>query len=418
MRSILLAFLLTAPLAAQTPQHDANFDAERKQANDLFLAGKILDSLPLYEDLCRQDQTVAVFAERHGSGLIRKSATLSDPTAQKAMNEAGLAELRRAQKLGDNSAYVQDMLSIGTKSLVGSAISGLPLTIGYTYRGTAQAQATMKEAEAAFGREDVQSALKLYQKAAEQDPKLYDAALYAGDVYFRLKDADNAGIWFQKAIAIDPDRDTAYRYWGDALYKAGKSEAARDEYIQAVLAEPYNKPGWLSLQQWAKLTNTPLVTPRIAIPQYTAKDGVLEADPGLDSEASRANGRSAWLVYQNCRVKHAGPGGYKLSFSVGADGSTHPSGNYHSLAEETECLRATATEVRTKIIDGTLIQSSLDPSLATLLALDKTGLLECWILLNNADLGIRFDYPAYRKEHLDRLTSYMTRYIVRPTQAQ
>ena len=46
------------------------------------------------------------------------------------MNDAGMAEIRRAQKLGDNSAYVQDVLSSGTKSIVGSAISGLPLTIG------------------------------------------------------------------------------------------------------------------------------------------------------------------------------------------------------------------------------------------------------------------------------------------------
>jgi tetratricopeptide (TPR) repeat protein len=421
MRPILLALLLAAPLLAQTatpppaPQHDANFDAERKQANDLFLAGKILDSLPLYEDLCRQDQTIAVFAERHGSGLLRKSATLSDPAAQKAMNDAGMAEIRRAQKLGDNSAYVQDVLSAGTKSIVGSAISGLPLSVGYTYRGNAQAQSTMKDAEAAFGREDVPGALKLYQKAAEQDPKLYNAALYTGDMYFRQNDPANAGIWFQKAIAIDPDRDTAYRYWGDALFKAGNREGARDKYIQAVLAEPYGRPGWLSLQQWAKLTNTPLVTPRIAIPQYTAKDGVLTPDPALESEAARANGRSSWLVYQACRVKHAGPSGYKFSFGVGADGKVTPSGNYHSLAEELECLRATATDIRTKIIDGTLTQSNLDPSLATLLALDKTGLLECWILLNNADIGIRFDYPAYRKDHMDQLTSYMTRYIIRPT---
>ena len=119
------------------PRHDANFDAERKQANDLFLAGKILESLPLYDDLCRQDQTIAVFAEPHGSGLLCKASTLSDAAAQKAMNEEGLAEIRRAQKLGDNSAYVQAILSNGTKNLIGAVITGVPLTVGYTYSGTA-----------------------------------------------------------------------------------------------------------------------------------------------------------------------------------------------------------------------------------------------------------------------------------------
>jgi tetratricopeptide (TPR) repeat protein len=139
----------------QTPQHEANFDAERKQANDLFLAGEILKSLPLYEDLCR------------------------------------------------------------------SAISGFPLSVGYLYHGSAEAQPVMKEAAAAFGREDLAGALKLYLRAAQMDPKWYDAALYSGDTYFRQGDMDDAGIWYTKAIAIDPDRDTAYRYWGDALMKAG-----------------------------------------------------------------------------------------------------------------------------------------------------------------------------------------------------
>lgn len=414
LRPFLIALLLSATVFAQTPQHEANFDAERKQANDLFLAGKILDSLPLYEDLCRQDPTIAVFAERHGSGLIRKSATLPDPAAQKAMNDAGMAEIRRAQKLGDNSAYVQDVLSGGTKSIVGSAITGLPLTIGYTYHGSAETQAIMKQAEEAFGREDVPAALKLYQRAAEQDPKLYTAALDVGDMYFRQNDVNNAGLWFQKAIAIDPDRDTAYRYWGDALFKAGNRDAAREKYIQAYIAEPYAKPGYLSLVQFANLMNTPVTVPKLAIPQYTAPNGVLQPDPTLDSEAARDSGRSAWLVYRQCRVKHAGPAGYKLSFSVGADGQTHPSGNYHSLGEESECLRATAAELRTRIIEGTVTQSHLDPSLQTLMALDKTGLLECWILLNNADMGIRFDYPAYRNDHREKLANYIERFMLKP----
>ena len=419
MRAILLLFVLTSALVAQTPapQHDANFDAERKQANDLFVAGKILESLPLYEDLCRQDQTVAVFAERHGAGLIQKSATLTG-AAQQAMQEQGIAEIRRAQKLGDNSAYVQQMLSVGSKTPLGAVLNGVPLTVGYTYQGSPEAQAALKEAEAAFGRQEYPAAVKLYQKAAALDPKWYAAPLYTGDAYFRMQDYANAGVWYQKAVAIDPDRETAYRYWADALTKAGDQEGAKAKVEQAIIAEPYAKAGWLALQQWGNLTKTALSLPRINRPDFKTQNGVLQPDSSLATDTG--NGMKAWLVYENCRVKH---GGMTLNQTIvagasAANGQLTPSGYRHSLAEEGECLRATALEVRTKIIEGTLIQSSLDPSLQTLLALDKTGLLDCWIVLNAADAGIRYDYPAYRKEHREKLTNYVERYIIKATPTQ
>lgn len=95
------------------PQHEANIVAERKQADDLFIVGEILKPLPLYEDLFQQDPTVAFFAERHGSGLLRKAATIADPAAQKLMQEQALEEIRRAPTLGDNSALHSQLLCEG-----------------------------------------------------------------------------------------------------------------------------------------------------------------------------------------------------------------------------------------------------------------------------------------------------------------
>jgi tetratricopeptide (TPR) repeat protein len=217
---------LQAQVAPQAPSiavahHEPNFDSERKQANELFLAQKPLEALPLYEDLCHQDPTVAVFAERHGAGLLAKQATLSDPAAQLKVRLQAINELKRAQSLGDNSAYIRAVLSAGAKTIQGAIIAGIPLTVGYTYAGKPDAQAVFHQAEAAFGRSDWAGAVKLYTQAAALDPAWYDAALYAGDTYFRLKNGPDAGIWFAKAIAIDPDRETAYRYWGDALFQTG-----------------------------------------------------------------------------------------------------------------------------------------------------------------------------------------------------
>lgn len=89
MRWSLLLFLsLSMSVGAQqastgqaglpAPQHKANFDAERHQADELFVSGKHREALPLYEDLAAQDQTVPVFAERHGMLLLEKAETTAD----------------------------------------------------------------------------------------------------------------------------------------------------------------------------------------------------------------------------------------------------------------------------------------------------------------------------------------------------
>lgn len=160
-------------------------------------------------------------------------------------------ELHRAQALGDNSALVRTLLITAEKTFLGSVITGVPLTVGYTYRGTPAVQATMGQASSAFAAGKFDDAARLYIAAAGQDPALYIAALYAGDSFFRNKDYANGGVWFAKAIAIDPDRETAYRYWGDALYKAGDSAGAREKIVQAYVAEPYSIATWAELYQWA-----------------------------------------------------------------------------------------------------------------------------------------------------------------------
>jgi tetratricopeptide (TPR) repeat protein len=282
--------------------HEPNFESERKQADALYLATKLLEALPLYEDLCRQDPTVAVFAERRGAGLFAKEVTLSDPAERMKIHLQAINELKRAQALGDDSAYVRNILSFDTKTFVGAVVSGIPLTVGYAYPGTPDAQAVFHEAEAAFGRSDWSGAASLYAKAAALDPGWYDPAVYAGDSFFRMKDANNAGAWFAKAIAIDPDRETAYRYWGDVLFQAGDPSGARERFVEAVVAEPYGTPPFFELGQWARRTGHQIVKPAITRPEFTTPNGVLRVDPEL--AASTQDGRSSWIIYQQYRVAH------------------------------------------------------------------------------------------------------------------
>lgn len=416
--AMFLSLLLQAPVnpqssASSAPHHEANFESERKQADELFLAQKPLEALPLYEDLSRQDPTIAVFAERFGAGLFAKEATLSDPADRAKVHEQAIQQIKRAQALGDNSAYVRTVLNAGSKTFVGAVLSGIPLTIGYTYHGKPEAQAAFREAEAAFARSDWATAANLYVQTATIDPAWYDAALFAGDSYFRMKDGANAGSWFAKAIAIDPDRETAYRYWGDALFLAGDPNGAREKFVEAVIAEPYSNAAFAELGQWARRTSHQLVQPAIQRPEFTTAQGVLQIDPAL--AASNHDGRSSWIVYQQYRVAAGATTLNQLIVAGGSDANAviHPSGYRHTIAEEHAAFRAMLSDIDAKLKAGTLVESDLDPSIRNIRNLEGANVLGAWIAINDADAGIRSDYPQYRDHHRKHLGDYINTYLIR-----
>lgn len=393
--------------------HDTNFESERKQADELFLAVKPLEALPLYEDLCRQDPTIAVFAERYGAGLLAKEATLSDPSTRMEVHLQAIKEIKRAQTLGDNSPYVRAILNEDSKTLVGAILAGIPLTVGYTYQGKPEAQPAFHDAEAAFGRSDWPAAAQLYIQAATLDPTWYDPALFAGDSFFRMKNETDAGLWFAKAIAIDPDRETAYRYWGDALFQSGDRDGAREKFVEAIVAEPYGTPPFSELGQWAQRTGHQLVKPSIARPDFTTPQGILRIDPEL--AASTKDGRSSWIIYQQFRVAHGARTLNQLLVAGASDANAVvQSTEYrHTIAEEHAALRAMLSDIDAKLKAGTLIEANLDPSIHNIWSLEKANVLGAWIAINAADAGIRSDYPDYRAHHRKHLTDYINGYLIR-----
>jgi tetratricopeptide (TPR) repeat protein len=427
----LAAVLLLSPLAsrAQNPpatpapqksapvvQHEANFDAERAQADQLYLARKPIEALPLYEDLCRQDPTIAVFAERHAGGLLAKMATVDDPKQKQAILAEAIKELNRAESLGDNSPWVEGLLGSLAKTPIGvitaGPTGGLPLTVGYIYGGTPQAQALEQQGESAFGHNDLPSALKFYLAAGAADPTWYMPALYSGDVYYRLKDVNNAGICFAKAIAIDPDRETAYRYWGDALMHAGDNGGARVKFEQGIAAEPYGRSAFNGLRQWALMTHVSIVAPQVLRPDFSKP-----ADADLATESG--DGHNSWLVYKQTRLAHDPHVIFNQWIMAGSTPATPqlnfvPSGYVHTLAEEVDAITAMLADVKKKLASGAVTQEKLEPGIKNLLVLEKDNMLEPFILLSFNDAGIRHGYPEYRAAHRDRVVQYIDRYMIGP----
>jgi tetratricopeptide (TPR) repeat protein len=251
--------------------------------------------------------------------------------------------------------------------------------------------------------------LSAYERACRLDPKLYDAPLFMGDVYFRMNQLTWASQWFEQAVKVDPDRETAYRYWGDALMAAGKMEEARAKFVDAIIAEPYQRLSWVGLKRWAQRQQVKLARLELQSPHsIKVGDGKPDITINVDPNAlTRKDGTEFWVVYTVQRARWR-----KQEFSKAfPDEKTYR----HSLREETDALGLLASTVAKEYSNPDKAKK-LDPSLATLLKVKSEDLLEAYVLLSAVDEGIAKDYPAYRAIHRDKLRQYLNEYIIQPPQ--
>jgi hypothetical protein len=363
---------------------------EAAKADELYKAGKRLEALPLYEELAQPGATEWLYFERLADCLGAKAAQLTDPAKIKALRIRERDAARHAIDLGDPNYIVQVTAKINPDQPLFGSISG-------------PAKALLADAEKAFAAGDFSTAIAKYAAAADADPALYEAPLYAGDTAYTQQDLPTAAKWFARAVAVDPNRETAYRYWGDAILRFGNDPAAaKEKYIDAILAEPYNKLAWQGITQWAKIEKVDVMTPKIDRPAPPVRD------PGnskgitinVDPKATGQPGGAAWLGYSTVRAQWNTE---KFSKAFPNEKEYR-----HSLREEDEALTSAAKIAAQTKTDPV----NMDESLRNLVALQKAGMLDCWILISGADHGITLDYAAYRKDHRQLLHDYLTQFMI------
>jgi hypothetical protein len=369
---------------------------EAARANQLFQTGKRVDALPLYEDLAKAHPNEMLYQERLADCLGAAERQTNDPAQVKALRIREREVAKRAVALGSKANYIQLIANIDPDApvMLEPASSGGEL---------------LQEGEKAFTAGDFQTAMAKYTAAAEADPQLYLAALFAGDTAYTQHDLPTAAKWFARAIKIDPNRETAYRYWGDAIYRYGNDPAAaREKFIDAIVAEPYNKLAWQGLQQWAVQQKAVLQAPKIDLPAPPTVDDknpngkkniTINVDSALALNTNNEGG-FAWLAYSMRRALYRGDE-FKKQFPDEKE-------YRHSLKEEDDALNLVVTVVKEKKV----APGKLDESLRNLLELSNADMLDCWILINGADQGIAQDYTAYRDQHRQLLHDYLARYMV------
>jgi tetratricopeptide (TPR) repeat protein len=388
--------LILAPghLAAHAQEQN-----DRERAIELYDAQNFVAAAPLLDKLATASPNDIYILSRLGFALYASSVTEKDQAARQKMRDRARTILLRSQSLGDNS----NLTRIALDGLSKKDATDVP------FSNVKAAEAAMREGEDAFVRGDLDKALAKYKQALELDPRLYEAALYAGDMEFkkgyqstdpafRSNSFDRAGEWFAKAIAINPDRETAYRYWGDALDAQGKSRDARDRFIDAIVAEPYSRTSYVGLTQWADRHKVPLAHPKIEVPAQVSSGQDRLVNISIDPKMldQKDDGSGAWMLYGAKRAL--------WRTKLFAQRFPNEKEYRHTLAEETDALRAVVEQASSLLKDEKV--KILEPSLSNLMKLNSAGLLESYILFARPDQGIARDYAAYRLGNRDKLRRY------------
>jgi tetratricopeptide (TPR) repeat protein len=402
-----LLLIVSACVAATTSGSPQQIDyaAERQRAMALYNQNKFADAIPIFERLVKVKNDDVDVWERLGWATVVVSGSIQDPAQRKSARERARVAFRRAQELGDDS----NLLKQGLQTLDG------PDPADLTFSLNKEADTAMREGEAAHARGDLDQALAKYKRALEFDPKLYEAALFAGDMEFkkgynstdpqyRSAAFDRSGIWFAKAITIDANRETAYRYWGDALDAQGKTNEARDKFVDAIIADPYNRSPYVGLTQWAQRHRAKLGHPKIEPPTSpTAQGGqtTVNIDPRT---LNSTDGSNNWLMYSLTRAAWSKSDFFK----------NYPAEKVyrHSLKEEASALRLVAEGCAKDLQSGKV--KALEASLAMLVKLNEDGFVEAYVLFARPDQGIARDYSAYRVSNREKLKQYWLNVVIIP----
>lgn len=384
----LVILVLAVPTFAQTEEERAAVRATGN-ALALFKAQRFTEAIPHFETAIKALPDVDMLRFMYGFCLVAKSKQISDQEEAKKLSQQALEQFKKAKELGntseDNEAMIKLLEGGGTGHFEGRAI----------YSENPQAEKLMNEGESFFARSQYDEAIKLFAKALEIDPKIYQAGTSGGDSYVAKSDFENAEKWYQKAIAIDPNRETAWRYSATPFMKQKKYDLARDRYIEAYIVEPYNSMSSRGINQWAGIVGKDLAHPEVNIPEFKIDENglivpkVLIADTDVEL--------SPWKAYFAVRENWM-----KEKFD-----KTFPAlKEYrHTVQEEAEALRAAVKSAKEKKAKAKHFE--------ILAKLDTDGLLEAYILLGRPNRGIAQDHPEYLKTNRPKLRKYIADYVIK-----
>ena len=381
-----LLFACLPLTALSTP--DSSDQPTRQQVLALFTEGKRLDALPYLEDLAQKNPQDSDVLVALAASLVEHAATLGD--ANQAAQERFRARdlLQKAWRLGNTSPLAENLRQL---------LQELPANGAIEFSADPAVGQAMNAGEAAFARRDFAAALKNYAAALQLEPTNYSAVLFTANTYDKKNDFTRAAEWYERAAHMDPNIETAYRYYADMLARRGNMAKARSLLIQAAVAEPYNRIVWREIRAWAFINKTAFNLVYVGIPL-----------PPQDTHSAQGPAAlsPAWQAYYAVKSDWKKGGRFARQFPREAQ-------YRHSLAEESEALRAAAQVLQKLNRDTRTVKVVTDnPTADLLLKLYESGLMDPYVLFSLGDEGIAKDYLAYRAGNRDKLETYMDKFVM------
>jgi tetratricopeptide (TPR) repeat protein len=369
-------------------------EARLNEAKMLKEEQRFLEAAAIYEEQARLQPENGELVARQAHMFSSQARLEKDPEKAKTLNKRARELAERAEKLGTNDPLTPFILQSvqpdgSTQGLVEGAFSK-----------HAEADRLIREGETAFRVNDFAKARECYQRAAELEPKNYLASLWTGDAYFNARQLEQACEWFRRTIAIDPNNETAHRYLGDALSKLGRKDEAMNEYIAALLCEPYQR---LSRQHFTPQLRAVAEAKGRKIPRFPGTQVHVDVEKKeIQIQQTDDVVLGAYMLvcagWRNVDFAKRYPAEKQLR---------------RSLPEEVAGLeflagcKADPKETDPKQVE---LEKRWLPVYAALAALKTEGLLEAYALFERVDADLAKDYAAYRAEHRDKLERYIRVY--------
>ena len=369
-------------------------EARLNEAKMLKEEQRFLEAAAIYEEQSRLQPENAELVARQAHMYSSQARLEKEPTKAKALNKRARELAERAEKLGTDDPLTPFILqSVQPDGSTRGLVEG-------EFSSHAEADRLIREGEEAFRVNDFAKARECYQRAAELEPKNYLASLWTGDAYFNARQLEPACEWFRRTISIDPDNETAHRYLADALAKLGRKDEAMNEYIAALLCEPYQR---LTRQHFTAQLRAVAEAKGRKIPRFPG------AQVHVDVEKKEIQiQQTDDVVLGAYMLVCAGWRNVDFAKRFPAEKQLR-----RSLPEEVaglEFLAGCKSDPKETDPKQVGLEKRWLPVYAALAALKAEGLLEAYALFERVDADLAKDYAAYRAEHRDKLERYIRVY--------
>lgn len=375
----LLIFSLTPILFAQ----DKTLEELTAEARQMVTENRYIDALPILEKIILSYPKDAEMWADFGIAIVSNAVTLDDPAERKEEMERGIKALTKAKQLGTENVRALYLLD---------EIENSDSMDNFSHEENPELEKALREGEAHFGRGEYDKAFKAYERAYKLDPKSYEAVLFMGDCFYAQGKFKEAEPYFAKAVEISPDLDTAHRFWGDALLYQDKNEQALDKFLNALLAKPFSRMNWESINRWATKTEANYDLIKI-IPPGNKEFGSIEIKESL---LKSEDGTDKWKFYDE--------------MSKEQKSKKAAAGQRYTLSDELNAWKKAAENFRADIKAGKIKYP--DRGLINLVKLDDENLLEPYILLLRPQPSFGEDYAAYREKNADKIKQFVRQYIL------